>query len=62
MKHKNILPCLFTALSEPNHFASLVVTSWGYKAVVVTPAQSTFSYMISHNSSTSFLTAEKKRR
>jgi hypothetical protein len=44
---------------ESNRFASSVVMPWGYKASLVTPAQSTSSYMISLYFSTSFPAAEK---
>jgi hypothetical protein len=45
---------------EPSRFASLVVTPWGYKVGMAAPAQPTSSRMISHRSSGSFPTAEKK--
>jgi hypothetical protein len=52
---------VFTAPMEPSLLASSVVTLWGYKAGMVTPAQSTSSRTISHRSSTSFPTTEKER-
>jgi hypothetical protein len=53
---------IFTVLVEPSCFASSVNTPWGYKAGVVAPMQPTSSRMISHHSSTSFCTAEKKEK
>jgi hypothetical protein len=53
---------IFTALAEPSHFASSVVTPWGYKASMVAPTQPKSSRMISHHSSTSFPMAEKKEK
>jgi hypothetical protein len=58
MTHKIIFT--FTAPVELSRFASSVVTPWGYKASVVIPAQPTSSRTISHHSSASFPTAEKK--
>jgi hypothetical protein len=62
MMRKIILLCLFTPLAEPNRFASSIVTPLDYKAGVVTPAQPTSSHTISHHFSTSFPTAEKKKK
>jgi hypothetical protein len=53
---------LFTMPAGPHHFASSVVTSWGYNASGHSCAQPTFSHMISHCLPTSFPTAEKKER
>jgi hypothetical protein len=57
MTHKII----FT-VSEPSRFASSVVTLLGYKASMVASAQPTSSHTISHHSSVSFPTAEKKEK
>jgi hypothetical protein len=62
MMHKNhFLLRLFTVSVEPCHFASSIVTLWGYKVGMVTPVQPTSSRMISHRSSTSFPTSEIER-
>jgi hypothetical protein len=60
MTCKIILLHFFTASTEPSRFASSVVTPWGYKAGMVSPAQPTSSCTISHRSSASFPMAEKK--
>jgi hypothetical protein len=52
----------FTVPAKSSRFTSSVVTPWGYKAEVVTPAQPMSSHMISHRSSASFPMAEKKEK
>jgi hypothetical protein len=59
---KSFLLRLFTVPTKLSRFTSLVVTLWGYKADVVTPAQLTSSNTLSHCSSTSFLMAETERK
>jgi hypothetical protein len=60
MTHKIFFTVPFTTPVEPRHFASSVVSLRGYKAGVVAPVQPTSSRMISHHSSASFPTTEKK--
>jgi hypothetical protein len=57
---KSFLLRFFTVHVEPSCFTSSVVKPWGNKAGVVTPIQPTSSHTISHRSSASFPTAEKK--
>jgi hypothetical protein len=53
---------LFTVPARAHRFASLVVTSWGYKAGGRSCVQPTSSCMIFHPLLASFPTAEKKKR
>jgi hypothetical protein len=53
---------IFTMLTRAHHFASSVVTPWGYKTSGRSYAQPMSSHTISHRLPASFPIAEKKER